>query len=120
MGAIRSKTACLAAVIALAGGIARGGAERSWSGRISDSMCGASHMTSPDASGRTPSDADCVRSCVKDGSAYVFVSGGKVFAIENQDFPKLDESAGLEVTLYGKMKKDSIAISRIVAERKTP
>ena len=117
MGAVRSKTVRLAAAISLATAIAAGETRHSWSGRISDSMCGASHMTSPDASGRTPSDADCVRSCVKDGSAYIFVSEGKVYAIKNQGFPKLDENAGLEVTLYGSMTKDSIEISRIASHK---
>jgi hypothetical protein len=110
-----------AAMIAPAAGIAAAGeAEQSWKGRISDSMCGVSHMTSDAPSGKAPTDGDCVRSCVKDGSTYVFVSGGKVFAIEDQAFPDLDENAGRDVTVYGKMKKDSIVISRIVSDRKVP
>jgi hypothetical protein len=113
MASVASKT-LTAAMIALAAGIAAAGeTEQSWKGRISDSMCGVSHMTSADPSGKTPTDGDCVRSCVKDGSAYVFVSGGKVFAIEDQAFADLDKNAGRDVTLYGKMNKDSIRISRI-------
>lgn len=111
-------TGVLSAIVALAGciGVALA-AEQSWSGRISDSMCGSTHMTEPDASGTKMSDGDCVRSCVKDGSKYVFAAGEKVYAIDNQDFPKLSESAGLDVTLYGKMSKDSIVVSRIVIRK---
>jgi|KBSMisStandDraft_5_1062788.scaffolds.fasta_scaffold2533766_2 hypothetical protein len=113
MARVLAKTLA-ASMIALAAGIAAAGeAEQSWKGRISDSMCGVSHMTSADPSGKTPTDGDCVRSCVKDGSAYIFVTGGKVFAIEDQAFPGLDENAGRDVTVYGKMNKDSIRISRL-------
>ena len=108
----------LATIFLYTGGAARAASSgKSWNGRISDSMCGASHMIEPDASGKKMSDGDCVRSCVKDGSAYVFVSGGKVYAIGNQAFPKLSESAGLDVTLFGKLSKDSIEVSRIVVRK---
>ena len=108
----------LAAIVAFAGGLGIAvAADRSWNGRISDSMCGGSHMIEPDASGRKMSEGECVRSCVKDGSAFVFVSDGKVIPIDNQDFPTLGESAGLDVTLYGTASKNSIRVSRIVVRK---
>jgi hypothetical protein len=108
----------LLTLLAFAGRTAMADASKpSWDGRISDSMCGATHMTEPDASGKKMSDGECVRSCVKDGSAYVFVSGEKVYAIGNQTFPKLPESAGREVTLFGKMSNGAIVVSRIVIRK---
>ena len=113
MASVLSKTLAAAMIVLAAAIAAAGGSEQSWKGRIGDSMCGVAHTTSGDPSGKTPTDGDCVRSCVKDGSAYVFVSGGKVFAIEDQAFADLDKNAGRDVTVYGEMTQDSIRISRI-------
>ncbi len=113
MASVASKILAAAMIVLAVGIAAAAEVEQSWKGRIGDSMCGVSHMTSGDPSAKTPTDGDCVRSCVKDGSAYVFVSDGKVFAIEDQAFADLDKNAGRDVTVYGKMNKDSIRISRI-------
>jgi hypothetical protein len=44
----------------------------------------------------------------------VFVSGGKVYKIENQDLALLQEHAGHTVQLTGEMKGDTITVSKIV------
>ena len=63
-------------------------ADQMWTGTISDSKCGAKHgmpkMT----------DRECTAACVKGGSKYVFASGGKVYAITNQDDKDLATHAG--------------------------
>jgi hypothetical protein len=83
-----------------------------WTGQISDSMCGASHqkMTSMHA-GMT--DRDCALACVKGGGKYVFVSDGKVYTISNQELPLLQVHAGHTVQLTGDMKGDTITVSNI-------
>ena len=90
-------------------------AEKTWAGKISDSMCGASHskMMAEHKSGKM-SDRDCTLACVKGGGKYVFVSGGKVYNIENQDLALLQDHAGHTVRLTGEMKGDTITVSKIV------
>ena len=92
-------------------------AEQTWTGQISDSMCGASHakMTSAHA-GMT--DRDCAQACIKAGGKYVFVSDGKVFKIANQDLALLPMHAGHTVRLTGDMKADTITVSNIVMPAK--
>jgi hypothetical protein len=52
--------------------------------------------------------------CVKDHNAkYVFVSGGKVYNIGNQDLPALQEHAGHTVKVTGEMSGDAITVSTI-------
>jgi hypothetical protein len=90
-------------------------AEKTLTGKISDSMCGISHakMMAEHKSGKM-TDRDCTLACVKDGGKYVFVSGGKVYTIENQDLALLQDHAGHTVRLTGEMKGDTITVSKIV------
>lgn len=90
-------------------------AEQTWTGKISDDMCGASHTKmAAEHKDSKMSDRDCTLACVKGGGKYVFVSGGKVYKIENQDLAQLQEHAGHTVRLTGDMKGDNITVSKIV------
>ena len=89
------------------------GAEQSWKGTISDSMCGASHKSAIEHSGKKLTDRECTQACIKEGAKYVFASGGKVYNIENQDYAGLAEHAGHNVTLKGEMTGDTIKVSNI-------
>ncbi len=88
-------------------------AEQTWHGKISDSMCGASHKSAIEHSGKKMTDRECVQACIKDGAKYVFVSGGKVYNISNQDDPALAEHAGHSVTLKGEMTGDTIKVASV-------
>jgi hypothetical protein len=77
----------------------------SWNGTISDSMCGASHGSNP--------AKQCTLGCVKKGAKFVLVSDGKVYSISNQTAPGLEKYAGENVKVTGKMKGDSIMVSKI-------
>ena len=88
-------------------------AEQTWTGKISDSMCGATHKKMAEHGTAKMSDRDCTLACVKGGSKYVFASGGKVYSVGNQDFAGLQEHAGHTVRLTGEMKGDTIAVSKI-------
>ena len=89
-------------------------AEQTWTGSISDSMCGASHQKMAAEHGNTKmSDRDCTAACVKGGAKYVFVSNGKVYNIQNQDLARLQEHAGHTVQLTGEMKGNTITVSTI-------
>jgi hypothetical protein len=88
-------------------------AEKTWTGKISDSDCGRSHKSAIEHAGKKMSDHDCVLACVEKGAKYVFVVGGKIYDISNQDMPDLKEHAGHTVKLTGEMTGKTIAVSRI-------
>jgi len=79
-------------------------AAHTWTGKISDSDCGAKHKSAAEHGGKAMSDHDCAVACVKGGGKYVFVTGGKVYPINNQDFAGLEEHARHTVKLTGDMQ----------------
>lgn len=88
-------------------------AEQTWTGKISDSMCGAKHNTSAEH-GKKMSGRDCTLACIKEHNAkYVFVRGTKVYNIGNQDFAGLQEHAGHTVKVTGDMKGDAITVTKV-------
>lgn len=88
-------------------------ADQTWTGKISDSMCGVSHKKVAEHGTAKISDRDCTLACVKNGGKYVFVRNGKVYNIENQDYPGLQEHAGDRVSLTGEMTGDTIKVSKV-------
>lgn len=95
------------------------GTEKTWSGKISDSMCGQSHKSTMEHSGKKMTDHDCAIACVKGGGKYVFVAGDKTYNIENQDFAGLEEHAAHDVKLTGEMTGDTIKVTKITMKGKT-
>ncbi len=98
-------------VLSLAATLAMGtmgllGADQSWTGTISDSMCGATHPSG------TPAK-QCTTGCVKKGAKYVVVVGDKVYSIANQNAPGLAKYAGDQVKVTGKMEGDTITVAKI-------
>jgi len=85
----------------------------SWTGEISDSACGATHAKMLAEHKDLKADRDCTLACVKAGSKYVLVSDGKVFQIENQALPALQQRAGQMVSVTGDLKGDSITVTKI-------
>ena len=89
-------------------------AEQTWTGKISDSMCGVSHKAM-EHGGKKTNAHDCTVACVKGGAKYVFVSKGKVFDIENQDLAGLEAHAGHTVKLTGDLQAEkTIKASKLV------
>jgi hypothetical protein len=88
-------------------------AGKSWTGTVSDSMCGAKHATAGD-------DATaCVKKCVDGGAKYVLVSKGKVYQLEPQD--KFADHAGHSVKVTGAMKGTTITATDVaMAEMAAP
>ncbi len=93
-------------------------AEKTLSGKISDSNCGRSHKSAIEHSGKKMTDHDCVLACVKGGAKYVFVSGSKIYNIQNQDYAGLEEHAGHSVRLTGDMTDDTITVTKIAMTTK--
>lgn len=68
---------------------------KSYTGVITDDMCGADHKMM----GNTPS-TKCVQDCVKEmKSKYALASGDKVYILSDQKTP--EKFAGKEVTIVG-------------------
>jgi hypothetical protein len=85
-------------------------AEQKWTGNISDSMCGKSHGAN---GGTMAKDHDCTLTCVKGGSAYVFVVGDKIYKLADQKMPDLERHAGHRVEIAGTMKGDTITVTKV-------
>jgi len=102
---------CLTAATGLALGMSLG-AQQTWTGRISDSMCGAKHTMA----GMT--DRACTEMCIKGKGAYVFVTGGNVYHIADQSDKALATHAGHTVVLSGAMKDDTVTASKIDMPKK--
>ena len=87
-------------------------AEETWTGQISDSLCGAKHEEAAEGQGRMP-DRDCTLACVRGGSKLVLVSEGKVFQIANQDLADVKTHAGHTVKLTGELKGGAIVVAKV-------
>ena len=83
---------------------------QSFSGEISDSMCGAHHMM------KNATPAQCTRECVKQGSDFALVSGSKVYTLKG-DKAQLDKFAGQKVTIKGKASGNTIIVNSISAAK---
>ena len=101
----------VAAAVVLMGASGAFAADQTWTGKISDSKCGAKHAA--DEHGKKMTDRACTEACVKGGAKYVFASKGKVYQIANQDSAELAMHAGHMVKLTGEMKGDSITVSKV-------
>jgi hypothetical protein len=94
-------------------------ADMTWTGQISDSMCGGSHAKMMAThTGAKMTAHDCTNACVKGGAQYIFISKGKTYNIANQDFGDLQVHAGHTVRLTGTMDGDTITVSKIVMPAK--
>lgn len=108
-------TLSLALTVALAGASFAAAQEKAqpagetWTGTISDAMCGKSHGAN---GGTMAKDHDCTISCAKNGS-YVFVVGDKIFKLADQKMPDLERHAGHRVEIAGTMKGDTITVSKV-------
>lgn len=79
-----------------------------YTGTVTDAMCGAHHMP-----GQEP--AACTRACVKQGSMYALVVGGKVYKLKGGDAAELDRLAGARATVKGTLSGDTIEVTSVTA-----
>ena len=94
--------------------------DQTWTGQISDSMCGRSHKAMTEHGDKKMTDHDCTIACVKGGGKYVFVSGGNIFNIENQSFAGLEDHAAHQVKLTGEVNGDAITVKGIEMASERP
>jgi hypothetical protein len=98
----------LTAVLSIASFAASG---KTYTGTVSDAMCGAKHMGDP---------ANCTRGCVGKGSKYALVVGDKVYTLDTSDkaaLDTLDKQAGAKVTVTGTENDNVIAVSSVKAAK---
>lgn len=85
--------------------------ERTLTGVISDSMCGATHMA------KDKSAAECTRMCVQQGQKYALVVGKDVYTLQGHEL-ELDKLAGQRVSIQGKLIGDTLTVSSVAAAKK--
>jgi hypothetical protein len=101
-------TLLLGAGLTLSSAFAAGKAQ-TFTGKVSDAMCGAKHMMAGD-------DAGCLRACVSKGSKYALLVGDKVYTLDSSDknvLSQLDKLAAQQATVTGKADGDIIAVSSV-------
>ena len=84
---------------------------QAFTGRVSDAMCGASHMMAGDA-------AECTRACIRKGSKYALVVGDKVYALDTSDktaLDQLDKLADKQAKVTGEASGDTITVLSVAA-----
>jgi hypothetical protein len=78
----------------------------SFTGTLTDSMCGATHM----AKDKTP--ADCTRMCAKDGMKYALSVDKKVYTLEGHE-QELAKLAGQKITIKGSVKGETVTVESV-------
>jgi hypothetical protein len=82
---------------------------QTFTGKVSDAMCGAHHMMEGDPAG-------CLRSCVAKGSKYALVVGDKVYTLESSNkatLDQLDKLADQNAKVTGEANGDSIQVKSV-------
>ena len=97
-------------VLALGRTVAVLAQQQTFTGTLTDSMCGATHM----AKDKTP--AECTRMCVKDGIKYALAADKKVYGLEGHE-PELAKLAGQKVTVKGTLKSDTLSVQEVAASK---
>jgi Protein of unknown function (DUF5818) len=94
----------ISAVALMTMGLAASMMAAEFKGFVEDEKC----STNPAMKG----DAACAQKCIKGGSPAVLVTPeGKVYKIANQD--KIVASAGMDVTVTGKLKGDTLTVDSV-------
>jgi hypothetical protein len=85
-------------------------APQSFTGVITDAMCGKDHSMM----GVKP-DAKCVTACVKDGSKYALIVGDNVYELSDQKTP--EKFAAQKVKVMGTLNGKIIQVQSITAAK---
>jgi hypothetical protein len=82
------------------------GSQKTPTGVMSDSMCGANHMA------KNMNSAACLRMCVKKGTKYALAVGKDVYTLEGHD-AELDKYAAQKVSLKGTVKGPLMTVESV-------
>jgi hypothetical protein len=86
---------------------------QTFTGTVSDAMCGATHMMEGDP-------ASCLRTCVNKGSKYALVVGDKVYTLDSSSPATLDalgKLAAQKATVKGTIDGETISVSSVAAAK---
>jgi len=96
--------------ILFAAAVALSAAPKTFTGVITDAMCGKDHAMM----GVKP-DAKCVTACVKDGSKYALIVGTDVYELSDQKAP--EKFAAQKVYVTGTLDGKVIKVQSITAAK---
>ena len=87
-------------------------------GKISDSLCGASHKAMAEKQGSKISDRDCVIACLNYSTEnspklVVVEKSGKVYQIANQKFPGLIRRSGEALKITGDVAGTTVTVTQV-------
>jgi hypothetical protein len=86
-------------------------ADKTFTGKITDSMCGKDH-----ADMKMGTDAKCTAACVKSGAKYALYDGKKTYTLSDQTAP--EKFAGQKVTVTGSLDNaGTLQVTKIEAAR---
>ena len=114
MSGLRMLQVSMAAVVLSAGLAvlpAMAAGSQTFTGKVSDAMCGAKHEEGIDP-------ATCVRACVNKGANYALVVGDKVYTLETSSQAakdELDKLAWQQAKVTGTPNGDTIAVKAVAA-----
>ncbi len=94
--------------------VVAGSGNQTFTGKVSDAMCGAKHTEGNLA------PADCVRACVQKGANYALVVGDKVYTLETKDqasLEKLNKLAWEDAKVTGTANRDIISVKSVAAAK---
>jgi hypothetical protein len=86
---------------------------QTFTGKVSDAMCGAKHEEGVDP-------ATCVRACVKKGAKYALVVGDKVYTLDaptQAEKDELNKLAWQQATVKGTANGDTIEVKSVMAAK---
>jgi len=108
---MKNRTKVVAALsFALGGAVITFAQQQTFTGVLTDSMCGATHM----AKDKTP--AECTRMCVKDGMKYAMAADKKLYTLEGHG-AELAKLAGQRVIVKGILKGDTLSVQEVAASK---
>jgi hypothetical protein len=105
-------TVVLSAGLAVVPAVAAG-ATQTFTGKVSDAMCGAKHREGIDP-------AACVRACVQKGAKYALVVGDKVYTLDTSDqatLDKLNKLAWEQAKVTGTAAGETISVKSVTAAK---
>lgn len=109
---MRARNYCSVLLLLAAGITVAAAKTQTFSGEVSDAMCGAKHMMA--------NKADCTRACISKGSKFALVVGDKVYTLQTTNKAALDELnslAGEKAVVTGTADGDTIAVSKVTAAK---
>ena len=100
----------LTGILSFSSAVAAGKAD-TFTGQVSDAMCGAKHMMAGNP-------AECTHACIGKGSKYALVVGDRVYTLETKNKAALDslnKLVGEQATITGKLNGETIEVSSVAS-----